>query len=78
MTQPRSSPRLLLISPNNAKRAPLPEGETRSDLLIFLVGDTGIEPVTSSVSRNDHASLTLADIGADLGGSVRRRPPTSG
>ncbi len=41
------------ILPRDSKkeiRAPSRWDETRSDLLVYLVGDTGIEPVTSSVS----------------------------
>jgi hypothetical protein len=48
----RSSPRILPSSLGNENRAPSRWDETRSDLLFYLVGDTGIEPVTSSVSTN--------------------------
>ena len=48
----RSSPGFLPNRLGNEIRAPSRWGETRADLLIHLVGDTGIEPVTSSVSTN--------------------------
>jgi hypothetical protein len=51
MSIPRSSPRILPASSPNEKRAPLVVSETRFDLAFQLVGDTGIEPVTSSVSK---------------------------
>ena len=55
--------RLLTGGSGNENRAPSRWGETRSDLLVYLVGDTGIEPVTSSVSTiGQHASdLRLCD-----------------
>ncbi len=54
MTRPaRSSPQILPGASPNEKRAPSPRNETRSDLLVYLVGDTGFEPVTSSVSSKD-------------------------
>ena len=60
MKHPRSSPRLLPKVPGNEKRASLPKGETRSDLLFYLVGDTGIEPVTSSVSGKRAPAAPIA------------------
>jgi len=33
-----------------------------SELLKLVVGDTGFEPVTSSVSSNDHDSLICRDL----------------
>jgi hypothetical protein len=50
----------LPILPADGKRAPLPKDETRSDLLFQLVGDTGIEPVTSSVSRKRAPAAPIA------------------
>jgi hypothetical protein len=64
---PRSSPKALQILLANGKRAPLPKGETRSDLLRYVVGDTGIEPVTSSVSRKRAPAAPIAlDLDAEV------------
>jgi hypothetical protein len=60
MSAPRFSPRTLPILPTDDKRASLPMGETRPDLLLWLVGDTGIEPVTSSVSRKRAPAAPIA------------------
>jgi len=46
----RSSPQILPSGARNKNRAPSRWDETRSDLAFQVVGDTGIEPVTSSVS----------------------------
>jgi hypothetical protein len=46
----RSSPQILPSRSGNKNRAPSRWDETRSDLVFQVVGDTGIEPVTSSVS----------------------------
>src|SRR3954466_14697472 len=56
----RSSPRILPSSLGNENRAPSRWNETRSDLLVYLVGDTGIEPVTSSVSRKRAPAAPIA------------------
>ncbi|GAB1644279.1 hypothetical protein KRMM14A1259_47020 [Krasilnikovia sp. MM14-A1259] len=67
MTLARSSPRFLPRAPENEKRAPSRRNETRSDLQKCVVGDTGIEPVTSSVSSYDLGWTTSNGTGADLG-----------
>ena len=43
-----------LVSGNKSKR---PGPETRPDLRLYLVGATGFEPVTSSVSANSEEAL---------------------
>jgi hypothetical protein len=56
----RSSPQILRSGPRNENRAPSRWDETRSDLLFCVVGDTGIEPVTSSVSRKRAPAAPIA------------------
>ena len=60
MSWSRFSPRILPGASPNEKRAPLVVSETLGDLLILLVGDTGIEPVTSSVSRKRAPAAPIA------------------
>ena len=60
MNVPRFSPRILRAASANKKRAPLVVSETRCDLPFQLVGDTGIEPVTSSVSRKRAPAAPIA------------------
>jgi hypothetical protein len=57
---PRSSPKPLQILAGNENRAPSRWDETRSDLRFQVVGDTGIEPVTSSVSRKRAPAAPIA------------------
>ena len=60
VTRPtRSSPRFLPSGFRDENRVPSVTDETRSDLLLYLVGDTGIEPVTSSVSTNGSQASDL-------------------
>src|SRR5689334_18328931 len=54
----RSSPRLLSGGSRDENRAPSARDETRSDLLLYLVGDTGIEPVTFRVNERVRTPLT--------------------
>ena len=56
----RSSPQILPSGSGNENRAPSRWDETRSDLPFCVVGDTGIEPVTSSVSRKRATAAPIA------------------
>jgi hypothetical protein len=60
MMASRFTPKILPAAPTDEKRAPLVPSETRCDLLFKLVGDTGIEPVTSSVSRKRAPAAPIA------------------
>ena len=60
MSGPRFSPRILPAGHPDQKRAPLVVSETRRYLLFYVVGDTGIEPVTSSVSRKRAPAAPIA------------------
>src|SRR5262245_51476696 len=64
-------------TPKTAKAPP----KRGFDLVLLLVGDTGFEPVTSSVSTKDHLTLTYAGTCSDLeewSVGVRLRPPLFG